>query len=117
VREIGSQYGVLESAKLDAVKGDLDDIWYKLKSDPATRQYAATLGVDLSGVDELDENPFRAEPPPANRAGVVEAVLIGVAVSIASDAIKAGLRQVWEKLVRPNIENRHGPVEDEPDHS
>lgn len=102
--------GVLESADADSVNNDLDEIWSLLLSDPETRSYAEDLGLDLSSINEIVTNPFRAEQDRRNRAGVLETVLIGVVVSIASDLAKSSLEKIWKRLIKPKLETHYGRI-------
>lgn len=101
--------GILDSAKAEEVEVELRHQWNLLRTDEPTRQMAKAQGIDLSAIDEVDRNPFGAEPAEeGNSADVVTTILIGVAVSLAKDMLKDTVKLAWLKLIKPEIERRFG---------
>jgi hypothetical protein len=104
---------VVENAPAESVQEQLSEIWRNLQKDQATREFARKRGVDLEELDALRENPFEARSlSEGNRAGIAEAVIVGVAVKITTDAAYAAVKTLWSKVVKPALERRFGDVDD-----
>lgn len=107
--EMNLKFATIDLAKADEVNAELAHQWNLLRTDNATREIAGEMGIDLALVDQFEELPLTAEPAyEGNRADVVTTILIGVAVGLAKDALKEGVKVIWTKLIKPEIEKRFG---------
>lgn len=94
--------GTVKGASEQSIAPEIASQWEALRQNPAMRDYAQSVGIDLQAIDDLEANPFIAESPGDN-VGIAEAVLIGVATNVATAISVKTLTLIWNKILVPAL--------------
>lgn len=107
--------GKLDSGKREDAEKIIQFHWKSLIEDPATQAVARERGVDVDTLVEFAaQPPFVVEPEKSgNRSDVATAILIGVAVGVGKDVVKAAIYAAWDKMIKPNLPGVKDPRPDE----
>ena len=106
--------GKLDAGKVADVEKIIQFHWKSLIEDPATQAVARERGVDINALSGLGaQTPFVVEPEKSgNRSDVATAILIGVAVGVGKDIVKAAIYAAWEQVIKPNLPGVKDPPPD-----
>lgn len=104
--------GVIRGATMSDIEQEVDAQWQALKSDPELREFAESQGIDLAAVDAMDAPPIVVDRKRSG-TGVGEAILIGVAVNLATAATTALAKQIWQTVLKPALNKGARTLEDE----
>ena len=96
-------------ASEDQVISQLEDIWWRVKNDPTTRDFAKAQRVDVDELDQLSTLPFGAIAA-GERNGIGSVVLVGVTLTVASEFLADAIDQLWLRIVRPTLEARYPTI-------
>ena len=99
------------------VQAEIDRQWDLMLKDPNTRQLAETALAEAGQTIKLDQISTDAPPPfvaesarEGSGAGIVETVLVKIAVNVGAAVATAALTLLWKKVIGPQIEKRFGKM-------
>lgn len=103
--------GAIRRAAVSDIQQEVDAQWRALKSDPEIREYAESQGINLGEIDAIKESPFAVERR-ASGTGAGEAILIGVAINLATAAMTALAKKIWKTVLKPALNKGGRRIED-----